>query len=417
MNGTVTIEIDTNAGQIRIDEGTLYIGEITPIVISGYDIPEGHSLRITLFDKDGVTPLADNSADPTKLDMRGRRLRAKFANGDRRTIALTVFASDIGGETPDTLASGSFAVRWSPTVGDEDGAIATLRGPKGDKGEPGRDGSDGKDGRDGTDGLDGTDGKDGAPGISAYQLAVLNGYSGTESEWLASLKGETGETGEPGPQGPKGDRGADGAKGEKGDRGDVGPQGEIGPQGPKGDAGERGEKGDTGEQGPKGDTGPQGPKGDKGDPGELDPEVLDAKRDYTDLTYANPKSYISPACLPITTYTLGPNPDFSKFTIEKSPFDEGGYTVRGKDGICYFIVDADGKLKENPVPLRFNGSLSPRGIVVYNLPKTLALAEDVDTAFGEIVGRLETIEDDIIDLQNAVGAANADLEDALGEEA
>ena len=44
----------------------------------------------------------------------------------------------------------------------------------------------------------GKDGKDGADGKSAYQVAVSNGYIGTEAEWLASLKGERGEPGEVG---------------------------------------------------------------------------------------------------------------------------------------------------------------------------------------------------------------------------
>lgn len=41
----------------------------------------------------------------------------------------------------------------------------------------------------------------GDPGESAYELAVLAGFSGTESEWLASIKGDTGEIGETGPAG------------------------------------------------------------------------------------------------------------------------------------------------------------------------------------------------------------------------
>ena len=44
----------------------------------------------------------------------------------------------------------------------------------------------------------GKDGRDGADGKSAYQVAVDNGYIGTEAEWLASLKGERGEPGEAG---------------------------------------------------------------------------------------------------------------------------------------------------------------------------------------------------------------------------
>lgn len=31
-------------------------------------------------------------------------------------------------------------------------------------------------------------------GYSAYELAVINGFSGTEEEWLASLKGDKGDS-------------------------------------------------------------------------------------------------------------------------------------------------------------------------------------------------------------------------------
>ena len=41
-------------------------------------------------------------------------------------------------------------------------------------------------------------------GYSAYEVAVQNGFVGTEEEWLASLKGETGNTG---PTGADGDDG------------------------------------------------------------------------------------------------------------------------------------------------------------------------------------------------------------------
>lgn len=38
-------------------------------------------------------------------------------------------------------------------------------------------------------GCSGDDGDDGAPGLSAYQIAVNNGFTGTEQEWLDSLQG------------------------------------------------------------------------------------------------------------------------------------------------------------------------------------------------------------------------------------
>ena len=53
-------------------------------------------------------------------------------------------------------------------------------------------------------------------GLSAYEVAVNNGFIGTEEEWLASLKGEKGDTGPEGPQGPQGEQGEQGIQGEPG---------------------------------------------------------------------------------------------------------------------------------------------------------------------------------------------------------
>src|SRR5690606_24801751 len=111
------------------------------------------------------------------------------------------------------------------------------------------------------------EGQQGPPGDSAYQVAVDNGFEGTESEWLDSLVGPEGPQGPQGIQGPagaQGEQGVQGIQGPKGDTGDPGPQGEQGIQGPAGDPGPQGEEGP---QGPIGPEGPQGPEGPKGDPG------------------------------------------------------------------------------------------------------------------------------------------------------
>ena len=80
-------------------------------------------------------------------------------------------------------------------------------GAKGDKGEQGErgltgakgdKGSDGLDGKDGLPGAKGADGLPGADGKSAYEVAVANGFTGTASAWLASLKGEKGDKGDAG---------------------------------------------------------------------------------------------------------------------------------------------------------------------------------------------------------------------------
>ena len=125
--------------------------------------------------------------------------------------------------------------------------------------------------------------QEGPAGSSAYEVAVDNGFVGTEAEWLASLVGPPGQPGAPGQPGPKGDPGDDGAQGPPGNdgapglpgppgqdgspgpQGDPGPQGEPGIQGPKGDRGDVGPQGQPGQPGPQGDVGPQGPPGVGGD--------------------------------------------------------------------------------------------------------------------------------------------------------
>lgn len=137
--------------------------------------------------------------------------------------------------------------------------------------------------------------------LSAYGIAKAHGYTGTEAEWLASLKGTAGAPGKDGKpfhwrgawdastsyakldavehngscyvwtddaDSTAGDEpgvdelwelcAAKGSKGDPGAAGAAGPQGQIGPAGPQGDTGETGAKGETGA------TGPQGPKGDPG---------------------------------------------------------------------------------------------------------------------------------------------------------
>lgn len=118
---------------------------------------------------------------------------------------------------------------WDGTQFPANGAGVEFRGPKGDQG---------------------TSGSDGADGDSAYTVAVANGFVGSETAWLASLKGEKGDTGN------TGDTGSDGAsayqvavqngysgsesawiaslKGDKGDKGDKGLTGDTGNTGQRG---------------------------------------------------------------------------------------------------------------------------------------------------------------------------------------
>ena len=85
--------------------------------------------------------------------------------------------------------------------GTEQEWLESLKGEKGDTGAQGEKGETGAQGAD---------------GLSAYQVALENGFVGTEEQWLESLKGEKGDTGA---QGEKGETGAQGEKGETGAQG------------------------------------------------------------------------------------------------------------------------------------------------------------------------------------------------------
>ncbi|SNZ00905.1 collagen-like protein [Flagellimonas pacifica] len=82
----------------------------------------------------------------------------------------------------------------------------SIKGDKGDKGDTGNTGDDGDsayeiavaEGFEGTEAewlesLNGEDGEDGDDGDSAYEIAVAEGFEGTEAEWLESLNGAPGE--------------------------------------------------------------------------------------------------------------------------------------------------------------------------------------------------------------------------------
>ena len=62
----------------------------------------------------------------------------------------------------------------------------------------------------------GMNGKDGKDGKSAYQIAVENGFEGSETDWLASLKGADGRNGIDGINGTNGKDGKDGTNGKDG---------------------------------------------------------------------------------------------------------------------------------------------------------------------------------------------------------
>jgi len=106
------------------------------------------------------------------------------------------------------------------------------------------------------------DGPIGPDGKSAYEVAVDNGYIGTEAEWLVSLKGADGAPGTDGAKGDKGDKGDDGLPGTPGTTGKSAYEvavddGFVGDETAWLDS-LKGEKGDQGEPGTPGEKGADG---------------------------------------------------------------------------------------------------------------------------------------------------------------
>lgn len=110
-------------------------------------------------------------------------------------------------------------------------------------------------------------------GASAYELAVKNGFAGTEKEWLDSLRGKDGKDGKDGAPGAPGEPGTPGANGNDGSDGITPHIGENGnwfigstdtgvkAQGDTGMPGQPGEQGQPGKTGAPGQPGADGKDG------------------------------------------------------------------------------------------------------------------------------------------------------------
>ena len=239
----------------------------------GYDAESDTTLRATTvpvtlhirpsgFVADGDTPIPPTLDLYTQLLKKLDEKAAGLQNGkdgfspkvkaEQMKSGVVITIVDADGETSATLHNGANGEKGTDGKsayqiaveqgyqGSESDWLSSLKGDKGEKGNTG---------------AKGNPGQDGADGKSAYAIAVEHGYEDSEDKWLLSLKGEKGDAGE------RGEKGDTGLQGERGERGETGQQGEQGPKGEKGDPGDRGLQGVPGEKGEKGDAGVAGKDG------------------------------------------------------------------------------------------------------------------------------------------------------------
>ena len=215
----------------------------------GYDAESDTTLRATTvpvtlhirpsgFVADGDTPIPPTLDLYTQLLKKLDEKAAGLQNGkdgfspkvkaEQMESGVVITIVDADGETSATLHNGADGEKGTDGKsayqiaveqgyqGSESDWLSSLKGDKGDKGNTG---------------AKGNPGQDGADGKSAYAIAVEHGYEDSEEKWLLSLKGEKGDTGERGEKGDTGDRGLQGVPGEKGEKGDAGVAGKDGTDG------------------------------------------------------------------------------------------------------------------------------------------------------------------------------------------
>ena len=215
----------------------------------GYDAESDTTLRATTvpvtlhirpsgFVADGDTPIPPTLDLYTQLLKKLDEKAAGLQNGkdgfspkvkaEQMESGVVITIVDADGETSATLHNGANGEKGSDGKsayqiaveqgyqGSESDWLSSLKGYKGEKGNTG---------------AKGNPGQDGAEGKSAYAIAVEHGYEDSEEKWLLSLKGEKGDTGERGEKGDTGDRGLQGVPGEKGEKGDAGGAGKDGTDG------------------------------------------------------------------------------------------------------------------------------------------------------------------------------------------
>ena len=198
-------------------------------------VPVTLHIRPSGFVEDGATPIPPTPDLYTQLLKKLDEKAAGLQNGkdgfspkvraEQMKSGVVITIVDADGETSATLHNGANGEKGTDGKsayqiaveqgyqGSESDWLSSLKGDKGEKGNTG---------------AKGNPGQDGAEGKSAYAIAVEHGYEDSEEKWLLSLKGEKGDTGERGEKGDTGDRGLQGVPGEKGEKGDAGVAGKDG---------------------------------------------------------------------------------------------------------------------------------------------------------------------------------------------
>ena len=193
-NDKQTIVSEDDEVTVKVGNRTGFLFDVEPDILNG-------SIAVD------SAKFVDLPADDYRLEIWMKRDNKLYIYPDEKQITLRLSSTlnDITGTMLSTITieqlrkeiaeSGGAGV---PVVGPKgekgDQGPQGETGPKGDKGDPGHDGLNGKDGAQGPKGDQGERGLTGQDGKSAYQIWLDLGNTGSEQDFIDSLKPKSDES-------------------------------------------------------------------------------------------------------------------------------------------------------------------------------------------------------------------------------
>lgn len=170
-SSTLLWTVDVTRGSVNFGRLIPFAGNTYELVFAGVAIEEEYTAYV--MDESGLKCLAksEHNAGEYTIAFNTADLRGEFERNMHEMQTFHVIVRD----SKRVVAEGDLSVQWQSLWKDTTtGEVFTMRGPEGKPGKTG-----GK-------------GDQGFPGLSAYEIALKNGFSGSEEEWLETLKGVPG---------------------------------------------------------------------------------------------------------------------------------------------------------------------------------------------------------------------------------
>ena len=168
---TLLWTVDATRGTVHFGRLMPFAGNTYELVFAGVVLEEVYTAYV--MDERGLKCLAksQHNAGAYTIAFNTADLRDEFERNMHEVKSFHVIVRD----SKRVVAEGDLCVQWQSLWEDTTtGEVFTMKGDPGKPGDPGRKGDPG------------------LRGLSAYEVAVNNGFDGSEEEWLKTIKGNPG---------------------------------------------------------------------------------------------------------------------------------------------------------------------------------------------------------------------------------